>query len=227
MPSGVGGGGRQVDRNAAVLAGSRAARGSMGIVRSAALLVALSLLAGAAVGDAAAHGGTPGPGYRSTASGIEPPLPGLLVEVLDGEILSVRNWTGKEVSIDGADGKPLVHFVAGAVKQRDGRGWRVVRRGTSHAWHDPRVHWTGPTPERSGLVTRWTIPGTADGKPFVIRGFIGYTKAVGERGDEKGLSAVATAGIVAVGLLALAALALPLVLRKDKGEPERAELRGP
>jgi hypothetical protein len=70
------------------------------------------------------------------------------------------------------------------------------------------------------------IPGTADGKPFVIRGFIGYTKAAGERGDEKGLSAVATAGIVAVGLLALAALALPLVLRKDKGEPEPAEPRG-
>jgi hypothetical protein len=199
----------------------------MGILRSAAYLVALSLLAGAAVRDADAHGGTPGPGYRSTVSGIEPPLPGLLVQVLDGEVLSVRNWTGKKVLIDGADGEPLLRFVAGEVQQRDGRAWRTVRRGTSHTWHDPRVHGAGPTPDRSGLVTRWSVPGTADGRPFVIQGFIGYTKPAGERGDEDGLSAVATAGIVAVGILALAALALPLVLRKDKGGPEPAEPRGP
>jgi hypothetical protein len=189
-----------------------------------ATLLAL-VLAAAVTTSGAAHEGAPGEGYRSTVAGIEPAVPGLLVDVLDDdEMLAVRNWTGKTVVLEGADGEPLFRFTGDEVRQRDGSGWRVVKRGTSHAWHDARVHWAGATPERSGLVTRWSVPGTVGGEPFVVRGFIGYTAPAASAPARATTSPRLVAAAATIGLLALAALALPLVRRK--GERARGMSRG-
>jgi hypothetical protein len=182
-------------------------------------LIAAAIAALAAAASAGAHGETFRAGYVSTVSGVAPPVPGLLAEVLPGNLLSVRNWSGKTVVLDGPDGKPLIRFARGEVHERSGAGWRLAKRGTSHAWHDPRIHWTGPTPERSGLVSRWRIRGTVDGTPFTVGGFIGYTATPTE---DEGLSAGALAAIAAGAIVAMAALALPLVRRKGEDEPERS-----
>jgi hypothetical protein len=177
----------------------------------------------AVAGGAGAHGDPSRTGFVSTVSSIEPAVPGLLAQILPGNLLSVRNWSGKTVVLDGPDGEPLVRFAGAEVHERDRAGWRLVRRGTSHAWHDPRIHWTGPAPERSGLVTRWRITGTADGRPFAVAGFIGYTATAA---DAEGLSKLAVAGLAAGAAVALCALALPLVRRKGEGEPAGSEPTG-
>jgi hypothetical protein len=63
-----------------------------------------------------------------------------------------------------------------------GFGWKRIAGGTSYGWHDPRVRWTGRQapeavrrhPEQAHLLRAWRVRGSADGKPFVIRGLLGY-----------------------------------------------------
>jgi hypothetical protein len=166
-------------------------------------------------GSAWAHGEVPAEGFRSTVSGIEPLVPGLLIRVLDGDSISVRNWSGKTVVVDGEDGQPRYRFADDTVYERRGPQWILVRRGTSHVWHDARVLWAGPMPESSGLVSRFRIHGTADGTPFTISGFIGY-RAPTAADDVGGVpSWVVVAPAVVLGALLLAALALPLLTRRE------------
>ncbi|HVM17008.1 MAG TPA: hypothetical protein VM290_05465 [Gaiellaceae bacterium] len=183
-----------------------------------AVIAAVALLAAAQ--GATAHEGKFGEGFRSTVSGIEPPQPGLLVEVIDGgELVSVRNWTNREVVLEGPDGEPLLRFSHEGVHEwREGE-WRFLTRGTSHAWHDRRVHWSGPPPHESGHVADWRIPGTIDGERFVIEGFIGYT-APAPAARDGGISRPIVAAAAFAGVLAVAALALPLVRRKGEGARE-------
>jgi hypothetical protein len=173
---------------------------------------------------AAGHEGTPGTGFQSRVSLIRPLVPGLLVEVLGGdELLSVRNWSGKTVVLRGVDGRPFLRFSGDVVSRNEGAGWRVVGRGTSHVWHDPRIHATGPPPDREGLVRNWRIRGSADGSPFAIVGFLGYRPPPGAEGDcDAGLPAWAIVLAGAGGALVVAA-ALALPLRRREGENERRE----
>jgi hypothetical protein len=192
-------------------------------------LLAAGLVAFAATPAAAGHGTPSQAGYVSTVSGVEPALPGLLVSILGGDdLLSVRNWSGKKVVLNGPDGKPFLRFEPDAVYRRDRSGWRLVKRGTSYAWHDPRIHWTGPPPERSGLVAHWRIGGTANGEPLAVKGFIGYAAPAPPMSDGgAGLPswAIVLAGVAGAFVLATA-LALPLVRRKgEDGKREAATER--
>ena len=189
-------------------------------------LLASPLAALVFAAGASAHGGKSAPGFQSTVSGLDPQVPGLLVEVLrNGELLSVRNLSGREVVFRDRRGAPFLRFTAKAVHRREAGAWQLLKRGTSYAWHDPRIHWTGPVPERSGFVADWQISGTADGAPLTIRGFIGYTAPAAVDTDD-GLSPGVVAALAIGGALALAALALPLLRRKGEDESETSEPTG-
>ncbi|MEX2210451.1 MAG: hypothetical protein WD689_01615 [Gaiellaceae bacterium] len=164
--------------------------------------LAVILLALVAAGSAEAHEvGQFHQGFVSTVSGVEPPLPGLLVDIYNGhELLTVRNFTQKTVRFPGAD--------------------IVLTPGLAASWREPQIAPAGP-PQREGLVRRWRIPGTADGEPFAIVGFLGYS---GPLPPDEGLPAWVIVLAGAAGALGLgAALALPLLRRKgEDGAPTSA-----
>jgi hypothetical protein len=143
-------------------------------------------------------------GFISTVSYIEPQQPGLLVQVLGGhEQLSVANLTRREV----------------VILDEHGRARVSIAPGQTRVWPEPRIGSAEAPPEREGLVRYWRIPGTADGEPFEIVGFLGYRPPPGEpaQADGSGLPGWAIALAAAGGtLLLVAALALPL--RRRKGE---------
>jgi hypothetical protein len=149
------------------------------------------------------HPGGTHTGFVSRVSYIEPQLPGLLVQVLGGhEQLSAANLTRKQVVILTARDRPLVS----------------IAPGETRVWSEPRIGSAEAPPEREGLVRYWRIPGTADGEPFEIVGFLGY-RPPGEPAQPEGsdLPGWAIALAAAGGaLLLVAALALPL--RRRKGE---------
>jgi hypothetical protein len=179
------------------------------------LLVA-SALALACPAASAAHGTGHEEGFLSTVSGMEPAVPGLLVSVVGGDqLLSIRNWSGRHVVLLGADRRPFLRFSDNRVERgTDGR-WELVKRGSSYAFHDSRIHVVGPPPERSGLVREWRVPGVANGRPFAIKGFVGY-RAPAAPADAGGLPAWAPVAAAGVGVLAVAALAL--AHRRRRGE---------
>lgn len=156
----------------------------------------------------AAHAHTTGihTGFVATVSGVDPPLPGLVVRVVGGhERLSVQNWTQATVVLYGEDG---------GVAARLGLG-------EGAAWAEPRIGWEGPPPDGETRLRDWRIEGEADGEPIAIEGFLGYRPAAAAGGDNaegSGWPAWATvAVVVGGGILAAVALALPLVRRKGEG----------
>ena len=94
--------------------------------------------------------------------------------------------------------------------------WRRVARGVTYEWHDHRIHWTAPEPpegvrdhpDRIQRIFNWRVPGRADGKHFVINGFLGYAP---DRVASKDDGGAATWLLVLAGLGA-AALLLAAVL---------------
>jgi hypothetical protein len=122
-------------------------------------------------------------GYVSSVSEIRPSILGLQASILGAqERLLVRNWSGKLVIILGRDRRPLFRLDERGVFQFDGKGWRNLRAGTSFNWHDHRIGWfqSAPpdvvrrAPDKSHYIRAWTVPGTADGQPFIIHGLLGY-----------------------------------------------------
>jgi hypothetical protein len=179
-------------------------------------LLAASALALIWPAGSAAHGTGHEAGFLSTVSGVEPTVPGLLASVVGGDqLLSVRNWSGRTVVLLGEDGRPFLRFSGNRVERRANGAWELVKRGSSYAFHDPRIHVVGPPPERSGVVRNWRVAGTANGLPFAIRGFVGYRAPAAEP-DDDGLPAWAPVAAAGFGLLALAALAL--AHRRRRGE---------
>jgi hypothetical protein len=171
-------------------------------------VAAVVLLAVACAPAVAAHGGGRHAGFVATVSGIEPPLPGLLVTVLDGhERLSIRNWTQRTIVVFGEDGREALRLAPGEA--------RTVA--------DPRIGSSGPPPAEGEFVKNWRIRGEADGTPFDIVGFLGYRPprdAVEE--DDSGLPTWAVALVVGAGVLAAAA-ALALPLRRRGGREVAAD----
>jgi hypothetical protein len=122
-------------------------------------------------------------GYVSSVSEIRPAVLGLQASILGAqERLLVRNWSGKVVIILGRGRRPLFRLDERGVFQFDGERWRNLRAGTSFSWHDHRIGWfeSAPpdvarrAPDKSHYIRAWTVPGTADGRPFAIRGLLGY-----------------------------------------------------
>jgi hypothetical protein len=166
----------------------------------AALACSLAFAAGASGHTNGSH-----TGFVSTVSGIQPQLPGLLVQVIGGhERLSVRNWTQKTVIVFGADGRAVA----------------TLAPGESRVWADTRIGASGPPPKREELVRRWRIPGEADGEPFEIGGFLGYRPPAGASSSGNAALPVWAVALASAGgaLVLAAALALPLLRRKGEGE---------
>lgn len=168
-------------------------------------LAALALAAGVSAPSAHGHETGAHTGFVSTVSGIEPPLPGLLVQVAGGhERLAVRNFTQQTVVVFDEQGQEAAR----------------LDPGESDAWPDPRIDGLGPPPDRDGLVRNWRIAGEADGERFEIVGFLGYRAPPGEL-EGGGFPVWAAVLAAAAGALVVAA-ALALPLRRREGEGERA-----
>lgn len=153
---------------------------------------------------AEAHDGGRHTGFVATVSGIEPQLPGLLVSVAGShERLAFRNLTSKRVVLFGEDGKPSLRLAP----------------GRSGSVSDARIGSAGPPPVRGEFVKDWRIPGTADGEPFEIVGFLGYRPPPGAEHDGGvGLPAWGVALAAGMGaLVVVTALALPRRRRKGEG----------
>jgi hypothetical protein len=60
--------------------------------------------------------------------------------------------------------------------------WEKVADGSSYEWHDHRAHWMSPIPpkpirdqpDREHHVFDWEVPGSAEGRAFVIAGSLDY-----------------------------------------------------
>jgi len=190
---------------------------------------------------AGAHGPVGGGvGYISSVDGLRPPVLGVIARVLGGDDrLQLVNYSGKTVVVDGYDGEPFLRFTADGVyenvhspatyltRARDqatvsvpafaspkaAPSWRKVTEGSTFAWHDRRIRWTGSglppvveaAPNDRHLVFRWRIPASADAKRFAISGFLGYAPVPGAK-TSSGTSPWLLAGVVGVTALALLAL---------------------
>jgi hypothetical protein len=173
-----------------------------------------ALVAGAALAAAPAafgHGPFgPAKGYVSSVTSIEPNVLGLQASVV-GDQLVVRNWSRKTVTILGPDGRPYLRFGRRGIFANAGFGWKRVSRGTSYGWHDSRVRWTARQPpeavrrhpDRAHFLRAWGVRGSADGKPFLIRGLLGYAPPPATKSDSHpwtwlaaALGPVAAAGLV-------------------------------
>jgi hypothetical protein len=193
-----------------------------------ALVAAFVVLASPAL----AHGPSgAGKGYVSTFSSIEPQVLGLQVRLVAGtDRLLVQNWSGKRVVILGYEGEPYLRFDARGVfwNARSGRPaagaspsrpdpdapplWQRLSAGTSYAFADDRIGWAGAKPPdvvrrdpaHSHLIRNWRIPATADGKPIVVKGFLGYVPPPGA-GSSGGAGVALPLGIAAGALVAAAA----------------------
>jgi hypothetical protein len=167
------------------------------------LLTAVLALSLAVPGTAFAHG-THYEGYVSVVERIVPMHPGLLVDVVGrNERIAVRNLTRSNVVFFDANGERI----------------ETIAAGDAGTWHEPRIHEPGPPPKQSGLIRRWQLRGEADGRPFIVKGFLGYAvpPAQAASSGDNWTSPGRLAALTGLGVVVLAALALPLVVRW-KGE---------
>lgn len=120
--------------------------------RFALLAVLTALLAVVTAGTATAHGsGLASEPHLPRVLGLDPPVPGLVVRVVEGGArLALVNDTAATVEV---------------VPVADRGEEPVVPPGGSAHWADPRVA-TSP----SGAPVAWTIPLSVDGEPVALRG---------------------------------------------------------
>lgn len=192
-----------------------------------------------AVPGAQAHGGTRSSGYVSSFSSLDPQVLGVLVNVFGSHnTIQLSNYSGEPVVVMGREGEPYLRFTrAGVAENRrspttflnrsaavpvqanpDAKPvWQKVANGNGFAWHDHRIVWTGADeppvvkqePDVSHLIFRWSLPATADGKPFRIEGFLGW--APPPKAPHSRASASVYAAVVAGVLLVAAAAAVVAV----------------
>jgi hypothetical protein len=92
--------------------------------------------------------------------------------------------------------------------------WRRTGTTGTARWHDHRIHWMGPglpprvaaDPTRAQLIGSWSVPATAGGTSFEIRGTLSWT---GRPAAGRSMPGIVLIGLVlaAVWLVALTALA--------------------
>jgi hypothetical protein len=177
-----------------------------------------------------AHGGTRSTGYISTFSNLEPNVVGVSVNIFGRDnTISLSNYSGKTVVVLGRSGEPYLRFVPGRVEENMRSPttarprWRKVANGASYAWHDHRIVWSRTSPPRivrqapdvSHLVFRWALHATADGKPFLIKGFLGWAPSPTKNGGDTSAWVFAAAAGGA-GAAVAAALALGLRARRAR-----------
>jgi hypothetical protein len=176
----------------------------------------------------------PARGYVSSVTSIEPNVLGLQASVV-GDRLVVRNWSTRTVTILGPDGRPYLRFGRRGIFASSGFGWKRISGGTSYAWHDPRVRWTGRQapeavrrrPEQAHLLRAWGVRGSADGKPFLIRGLLGYAPPPATKSDSRWRTWLAGAlgGVSAAGLAFLVLRGRSRPARAGPGSTSATETR--
>jgi len=193
---------------------------------------------------ARAHGGTRSTGYVSTFANLDPNVLGVLVNVIGSrELLRVSNYSGETLVVLGYQREPYLRFTRSGVYENSASPtaylnasrtvpqsvagnaeprWKQVARSPSYTWHDHRIVWTGSqpppavqeSPDETHLIFNWRIPARADGRPFRIKGFLGYSPLPATR-DGGGASTwlIVTA---AVGCALLLAAAVGAGVRRAK-----------
>jgi hypothetical protein len=173
----------------------------MSRLRGFAVSIVLVLVAVLGAQTAHAHGSDSHTGFQARVSYIEPQVPGLLLQVLDGHVrLSAANLTQKNIVIFDGRGAPKVRIPAGRTR----------------VWREPRIGASEPPPEREGLVRNWRIRGSADGEPFQIVGFLGYRPPPDASGNGDGLPTWAIVLLAVIGAAVLAAAFAVPILRRDE-----------
>ena len=198
-----------------------------------------------AVPGAQAHGGTRSTGYVSSFSSLDPSVLGVLVNVFGSHnTIQLSNYSSKPVVVFGREGEPYLRFTRAGVSENRRSPttflnrsevvppeafpgakplWQKVAAGNGFAWHDHRIVWTGAAeppvverdPDVSHLIFRWSLPATAGGKPFRIKGFLGW--APPPKAPDNGRSAwVYAAAGVGIALAAGAAVVLALRARRTR-----------
>lgn len=100
--------------------------------------------------------------------------------------------------------------------------WEKVGDGKSFKWLERRIGWSDTQPpdvverqpDTRHFIGYWQIPATADGQPFLIKGFLGYTPPPPQQGGIP--SRKIAVGALAGFLLASGAAATILVLRRRR-----------
>jgi hypothetical protein len=180
----------------------------------------------------------------STFSNLQPLVLGVTVNVFgSNNTMNLSNYSGKNIVVLGRAGEPYLRFTPGGVQENMRSPttflnhsqpvpaaaspgatpkWRKVSNGTGYAWHDHRIVWTGSSPppvvteapDVSHLIFRWAIPATADGKRFLIKGFLGWAPPPEKPGGSSRWWVFAGAA----GALAVVAAALALGSRARRAK---------
>jgi hypothetical protein len=103
--------------------------------------------------------------------------------------------------------------------------WRKVGGGVTFEWHDHRIHWTSPKPphavaaarDEPHLIRYWRIPGRANGKPFAIRGFLGYVPPARSGGTGRNWRVPVALGVLGIAAFSALGLAAAMIRRKSGG----------
>lgn len=103
---------------------------------------------------------------------------------------------------------------------------KVASGGRAYEWHDHRIHWMSESyppavtaaPDEPRHVLDWTVGGTIDGRPLLIRGRLDYAPLPG--------TTFPRILLVPLALLLLAAVAVPLLRRRGRrsGQSQAAEV---
>jgi MYXO-CTERM domain-containing protein len=207
------------------------------------LLVAVSaLMALAAAPAALAHQGNPN--YRSVIDQVSPKVSGVRFEVLNlDDRLELQNTSGKTVVIQGYQGEPYARLLGDGTVQVNRRSpafylnddrfgavkvpstakpgaapqWQVVDRAGRFQWHDHRIHWMSSVPPKQvtdkGKRTKvfdWSVPLRVGGTRGAVTGTLFWQPTAGG-----GAPVGAYAGLAAIALLGLGAVALVRRRRRD------------
>jgi hypothetical protein len=166
------------------------------------LTVAGALLAPAT--PASAHGGDApeATAYRTTVTGVTPPVRGLSVRTVEaGARLELTNDSGRTVEVLGYAGEPYLEVRPDGTYENihspatylnvtlagDGPvpatadpaappSWRRVSGSTTVRWHDRRTHWLEPDPSltRAQRLRDWAVPLRDQTRTFEIRGTLDW-----------------------------------------------------
>jgi MYXO-CTERM domain-containing protein len=216
------------------------------------LVVALSALLALMVAPAAfAHQGNPN--YRSVIDGVIPNVPGVKLHVLNlDDRLEVQNTSGKTVLIKGYQGEPYARLLGDGTVQvnhnspafylNDSRtstgkvpanakpgaapDWKVVDKAGRFQWHDHRIHWMSNVPPQQvtdkGKRTKvfdWKVPMQVGTMRTSVNGTLFWQPTAGG-----GAPVGAYAGLAAIALLGLGAVALVRRRRRDGAPVGTAEV---
>src|SRR4051794_29055306 len=159
-------------------------------MRRALLIAAVCVLA--LPGAALAHGSS---AYVATVRAIEPPLPGVRVQVARGFQIVLTSRRRDAVVVLGPSGLPSWRFTrAGVAANLDPSGgrpeWTIVTPRHTFAWPDPRAAKPAVPPLRvrrepgkSHHVSEWRIPLRVEGRTHLVSGTLDYRVSAGGLAD--------------------------------------------